>query len=384
MKSRSRPISSLRFVLAHHHTFAWGPSHALGDFLKDTSRRLTFFEFPFGPKRLEKATIQTYSQGQLVRRGILPEPLMPEIAQFCWNFVLLTINSLRQKEKFDVFIGVDPLNALAGLILRRLHRVERVTFYAIDFVPHRFRNPIINGLYHSVTKYVAKNVDTIWNMSMRMESIWIGMGVAASRNLVVPTGYSAKEIIETHTIPRDKNTLVFAGSLTRTKGIDLALEAFEELLKVVPDARLLIVGGGPYEAAVRNRISTSSFASHVFIKGYIADHTDMLRCIATGAIGLATYGGEPNSLAWYGDPGRVKEYLALGMPVVITNIPEISATIREERAGIVIEYDKHDLVSATEMLLSDSNLLRQMSINALKLSRRFEYSQMFREAIESN
>ncbi len=53
------------------------------------------------------------------------------------------------------------------------------------------------------------------------------------------------------------NTLLFIGSINKRKGVELLLEAFEALSSSYPNLRLIIVGFGPDEDKLKDRLSTS-------------------------------------------------------------------------------------------------------------------------------
>src|SRR3989338_11033462 len=43
----------------------------------------------------------------------------------------------KQPKKFDIFIGIDPLNAFFGWIAKKLGKVQRLVFYTADYTPSR-------------------------------------------------------------------------------------------------------------------------------------------------------------------------------------------------------------------------------------------------------
>jgi len=370
-------LSQLSVILAHHHTFAWGPSHALGEFLSTNVRELIFFEFPFAHRRLERSSVRRFVAGRTLSTVSMKTPVMPETLQYAWHFYKIVFACLHLRREYDLFVGVDCLNAVAGLIVKRLGLVRKVAFYVIDFVPQRFSNPIVNAVYHWITRIALRQADVIWNMSKRMEVNWVKFGVAPEKNILVPTGFFQHDVEEVGISDRQRLLLVLAGSLNPLKGVGLVLEALKDVLRLLPNVKLMVVGGGPYEKELRNRVHESGLSRHVNLLGYIPDHKKMLELIARGSIGLAMYQPDPNSLAWYGDPGRIKEYLAFGLPVITTNVPEISLAIHKANAGIVIPYTKEQLVDALLRLLTDERMFVEMSKNALALSKNFEYNDRF-------
>src|SRR6266704_5129332 len=81
--------------------------------------------------------------------SFLPEPLvyLKEL-YFTLKWVIAT------RQVWDVYIGMDGLCVLFGILLRSLKRVTRTIFWAIDFVPqNRFKEGIKNTIYHMINVF---------------------------------------------------------------------------------------------------------------------------------------------------------------------------------------------------------------------------------------
>jgi len=283
---------------------------------------------------------------------------MPETPKLVYDALALFYHGWKGA---DCFIGVDPLNCYVGLWLRRFHRVKKLVLYQIDFQEKRFANPLMNRLYHHLLGACVKESDEVWTMTERMNA-------KLGRGTVVPNGTFVSDLPPAQPQVYD---FAFAGSMTKQKGIDLVLDALPSF------ATLLITGGGPYLDEVRQRAKHNTT-----VMGHIADHGKMLGIVSQARVGLATYNPQADSLQLYGDPGRVKEYIALGLPVIMTSVPEFAETVKRAGAGIVIPYDRYALNRAMRFMLDNPEERERMAQNAKRLSERFEYSKVFGEAIE--
>jgi len=92
------------------------------------------------------------------------------------------------------------------------------------------------------------------------------MRMPEERVCVVPNGadFSA-QMVPGGQAAGDENLILSVGRLERYKGHHRALEAMPHLLRLHPGARLQIVGGGPYEQALRTRIARLGLADKVSI-----------------------------------------------------------------------------------------------------------------------
>src|SRR5438445_788730 len=201
--------------------------------------------------------------------------------------LILPFLSLRQ---VDLYIGSNPINALAGLILRKLGLVRKVIFYKIDYVPQRFGNSILNRIYHVIDDYCSRECNWTWNLSRTMiEQRRDRIGPdRVKRQMIVPTGahFDRIERLPVEKVP--KRRLAYMGSLRPNQGIELAISAFPRVKERFPDAELLIIGSGPMESDLK-RLATQSNLKDVVFAGQIPDHKDVEQRLSRCGIGLAPY-----------------------------------------------------------------------------------------------
>lgn len=374
--------SSIKVALVHHHTYAWGPSHELGEYLSERVQNLILVEHPFHIRKYYGSSITVYADGSIKRKVQLPSIRAPQLVLLIKDFIVTVWYLLSARMIYDLYVGVDCFNAFVGLILKKLGLVRIVVFYAIDYTPRRFNNRIINGMYHVIEKFSILNSDRVWNMSQRMREIWVRYyGANPENNKVVPNCYDVSEIPRPALEEIDRYRIVYLGSLEHSKGLDLALKALPRLIEKFPRIKLLIIGTGPQEAELKDTCNKMRLGNHVFFAGHIANIHKCLRLLSECGLGIALHlPSDVVPMNLYGDPGKVKAYLACGLPVVMTRSPEIASVIEKEGAGTVIDYDVDSFVSAVEYLLRDQELYLKCRAKALHLASRFSCDAIFGEA----
>ena len=125
------------------------------------------------------------------------------------------------------------------------------------YYPFNVTNKIRKALALS---YVRK-ADTIRVVSERIkkylvETVGIDSAKIGVRPIVVDTDYIKSMPIDSSAdlhrkYPRFKKIILMASRLEKEKNIPLALEAFKEVLKKIPDAGIVIVGKGSQEASLK-------------------------------------------------------------------------------------------------------------------------------------
>ena len=105
------------------------------------------------------------------------------------------------------------------------------------------------------------------------------------------------------------------------------------------------------------------------------------RIMADGALGLAPFNTDVDEKIKNADPAKIKDYMALGLPVVMTNASLNANAISKGRCGIIIDYTPESLAEAVIKLLSNKKLWAEYRKNALKYVQQFDWNNLFSKNI---
>ncbi|MCX3059430.1 glycosyltransferase [Streptomyces sp. GXMU-J5] len=145
--------------------------------------------------------------------------------------------------------------------------------------------------------------------------------------------------------------VVCVGRLCRQKGQDVLVDAWREVVREVPDARLVLVGDGPDGARLRAAAPASvSFA------GPVADPVPWYR--AARLLVLPS--------RWEGMALAPLEAMACGSPVVVTDVAGARESLPPglAEAGLVPPQDAHALARALVALLRAPERLTALGLEA--------------------
>lgn len=367
------------------HVMLTGCNHALQDYLRPRVGTLLTIEHPLENTPGAHSTFKLESRTR-AKRGSRSVRL-PDALRFCAEFLMSIYWSLRLQPRAELYVGLDPLNAMSGLFLKAMKRVEKVVFYAIDFSPKRFESRLVNWIYHFVEVLCVRWSDQTWNLNAAMIDAraalpWIGPIAANSKRpqRVIPMG--ANPVDRDGLRIRDRHRLAYMGWLVEKQGVQLILEALPELVASFPALRLEIIGDGPLRPELEAVTTRLGIEANVSFHGYVEDHREVERMLASCSIGLAPYLPIPGSFTYFTDPGKIKNYLAAHLPVITTQVPPIASDIEKREAGIVIDADAGSLISAVRLLLTDDSLLQVMTENAAAMARGFHWEVVFHRALE--
>jgi glycosyltransferase involved in cell wall biosynthesis len=282
----------------------------------------------------------------------------------------------------DLFIAGDNLLALAGLWLRRRGHVRAVVMYTIDFVPRRFRNPLANALYHAIDRFAVGRVDIVWNTSAgviegRAER---DKGPASTPQLVVPIGAEATRLRGLSRAGR-RRTIAYLGHLLEKQGLQVVVAAMPIVLGRFPDARLLVIGDGPFRGELERQAAELGVTATIEFAGFSDDHPQIEGRLLTCSIGVAPYvPGEANYSRFQDLPGKIVNYLACGLAVLTTEVPQGGRRLEETGAGHVLGYSPEAFAGAICAYLDDPELLRRAAAGAISLGADYDWSAIFHRA----
>ena len=143
----------------------------------------------------------------------------------------------------------------------------------------------------------------------------------------------------------DGRTLAFAGRLTVQKALDVALEAVER----TPEVELVVAGDGPERARLQ-RIA----GERVRFVGPLG-RDDVLRLFAAADAAVL-----PS--AWENFPHAVVEALAVGTPVIATDVGGVAEIVRDGENGLLVPPgDAAALADAVTRFFSEPELGRRLA-----------------------
>ena len=178
---------------------------------------------------------------------------------------------------------------------------------------------------------------------------------------------------ETFWLPRGAPVVLNVAALVPHKGQRHLIDAFADVVRVIPDARLVILGQGELHDALTRQVHHLGLDKHVLLPGF---RTDVLSLMKTADLFVmsSTMEGLGTSLL---------DAMACARPIVATStggIPEV--VVHEETGLLVPPRDPDSLADALITLLRDDALARQYGAAGYeRVHRRFSVEHMVRETV---
>jgi len=191
----------------------------------------------------------------------------------------------------------------------------------------------------------------------RFSFVYYGLGPSLSGAIkVVPPSFH-------------KPVILCLGRLTPQKGFDLALKAFAQVEPQSPKARLLIVGEGPEETALKQLAATLGISHRVNFMGPVPPHA------VPEVLNQASMVLLPSR--YEGLPLVALEAARMQRPIISSDVDGLPELVRDQESGLVLaENNERELAKAILYLLQNTEqAIRMGKAAAQRLEERFSFEQ---------
>jgi colanic acid/amylovoran biosynthesis glycosyltransferase len=168
-----------------------------------------------------------------------------------------------------------------------------------------------------------------------------------------------------------KIVILSTGRLEYVKGFIFALMAIKELIFEGFNVEYRILGYGSEEEALKFYCNRLEIQSNVKLLGGM-DHNEVIKEIKSANIYLSSSLSE-------GISNAVLEAMAMGVPVVSTNIGGMPEVVLDDATGILVNpYESSAIASALKKLILDSNLRNKVAMNGkLLIENEYNLTRLF-------
>jgi len=252
--------------------------------------------------------------------------------------------ALRQARAWhpDILYERYALSALAGSLVARRLKIPHVVEVNAPLVEEerRFRELRLGFVARAIERRVLHRADRVVVVSAALERFAMDLGVRAERILVLPNAVDPRRFHPAlnageirHRLSLNGGFIVgFSGTLKPWHGVDHLIHAVAEAASFAPRLKALIIGSGPEESALRGLARELGAEERIVFAGSVAHEAVGAHLAACDAL-AAPYGPLENH--WF-SPLKVREYLAVGRPVVASAIGQVGESLGESQGVILV------------------------------------------------
>lgn len=375
----SRRIADSTFAIATNG-FVDGPAQALREHLvREGARRVVTMAHPLFREGDTRHEIRVDEPSREPRIRRVPLPCRPP-----YTYPLDLLVPL-WPPAVDAWFGFNGLAAARGLAARALGRATTVTYWCVDFVPDRFGPGRVTAAYDAADRLCCRRAD------LRVELSGAARDGRDRRHARAAASFAPVQIVPMGAwldrVPRiapdaiRARRVVYMGHLVERQGVATLIRALAVLQRRGTHVVADIIGRGDLEASLREDAARAGLGDSIRFHGFVPDHRDLERILATGSIAVAPYATAGDSFTQFADPGKLKAYLAAGLPILTTSVPPNAAELAAEGGAEIVDDDAESFANAIERLLSEPEVWRRRRAGALSMARRYDWPRVLAPAL---
>ncbi|MEK6902725.1 MAG: glycosyltransferase family 4 protein [archaeon] len=208
--------------------------------------------------------------------------------------------------------GFNNLTTIAALLAKKPHQKLVITLNSSP--PSSFLTKVLRKPYEWLFRLLANRFDTIICVSQNERTIFSHMvNVPTEKFIIIPNGVDM-EAFEKVKVKKKRNQILLIGRMVPNKGHMRVINALPILKKKHPDATLQLVGSGPLENVLKQRVNELNLEKNVTFHGTIptSERSRVIQLLKESSllVLLSDYEGNPLVLG---------EGLAARIPLIVSN-----------------------------------------------------------------
>ncbi|TWT56276.1 glycosyltransferase family 4 protein [Allorhodopirellula solitaria] len=291
--------------------------------------------------------------------------------------ILGRLREIVQEHQPAIWHGHDYKSNLLGLMLRRDHPMRLVTTVH-GWVQKTWKTP----LYYYIDRQCLPRYDEVICVSQDLYDDCIRLKVPNENLSLIDNAIALDDYELDMTrddakrelgVPPDQQLVVAVGRLSQEKGFDILVRAVANLIDGGVDVGLVIAGGGAEQGPLERLIASTGHGDRIRLLGFVQDPRTLYR-----AADLYVLSSRREGL-----PNVVLEAMAMGVPVVATEIAGMPKLIQHDVNGrLVAPDDLPALQGAIAELLGDAELRDRLSeAGRTTVEDRFSFSQRMQKVV---
>lgn len=233
----------------------------------------------------------------------------------------------------------------------------------------RYRRLSFPKLARSVELMIWRRAHLLITVSASLSRHLQDAGVAESRIRILPNAVDTRRFrpdVDGETVRRrfglaERFIIGYVGTFKPWHGVDLLLQAFQDVHETDPKTQLLLIGDGPLRQLLAEQVRSRGLDGKVTFAGSVP-HREMPNYLAAIDVAVAPY---PALEEFYYSPIKLFEYMASGRAIVARDIGQVSQIIADGDTGLLFNSDdSSELVRCIRRMRDDAALRRTLGSKA--------------------
>lgn len=267
----------------------------------------------------------------------------------------------------DPDLIVEDISPFSAIFSSWVWKGPRVTIVQ-NWMGHKLQEKFgILGVFFGIyEKRLLAGAKRIIAVSQSLEKQIKAVGISAPIDVVYNGIQDSFFEYSTEDVKIEPNTFLYVGRIEiYQKGIDILLEGFAEVVRVIPEAKLWVVGTGKDQAKFEAMIKARQLENSVVLYGRLQE--DRIQIMAKASILVM-----PSRFESWGIVAM--EAAALGKPVIASNIPGLNEAVVDGETGVL--FDGGGMATQMISLIQDLPRIQMLGTNAKSRSFHFRWNEL--------
>lgn len=263
-----------------------------------------------------------------------------------WQFYYELNRGLRRKvaEQRPDIVWANDTDTLLGCYLAARRRRAKLVMDAHELfpeVPEIQHKPLVKWVWRTLERWLMPKCDallTVCDSIAEHYRLQLGVSMTVVRNLreasrhrdFETSRHRVEESTSGTTPTSDLRLLLYQGRVNVGRGVDWAIDALEWL----PECRLVVAGDGDLLEEMKAYAASKEWSERISFTGRLMPEK-MHALTPQADVGLVML--EDMGLSYhYALPNRIGDFVQAGVPMVVSDLPEMAAVVKRYRIGEVM------------------------------------------------
>ncbi|SDX09187.1 Glycosyltransferase involved in cell wall bisynthesis [Lutibacter oricola] len=254
--------------------------------------------------------------------------------------------------KKDVLLANDLDTLLPNFIISKLFNIKLVydSHELFSELPELINRPFKQKIWLTIEKLIVPNLKNTYTVNNSIANFYNKLyktDFKVVRNFPKAQLSIAKSKLNFN--PNDKKLIIYQGAINKGRGLELIIETMQYL----NNALLLIIGSGEIETDIKKEVEKHKLTNVKLISRVLPSELKKITPLADLGISIE----EDLGLNYrYALPNKIFDYVQAEVPVLVSDLPEMSAIIKKYKIGQVVNNrTPKKLALQIDILLNSKN-----------------------------
>jgi glycosyltransferase involved in cell wall biosynthesis len=280
---------------------------------------------------------------------------------FCYNLRLFLFLLF---SKPDLLLSNDLDTLPANFLVSRIKKIPLVydSHEYFTEVPELVNRPLVKSIWEWLERKMVPRLKYAFTVCDSIAQIYTekyGVPFHVVRNYPLEA-----EPVENETNANSEKIILYQGAVNMGRGLELAIRS----MKYLEGARLVIAGDGDLKEELERLTVANDLQKKVQFTGRLSIG-ELAKITPTATVGLSLE--EDIGLNYrYALPNKLFDYIQAQVPVLVTDLPEMAAVVRNYKIGETVSVSEPEMLAKTMSEMLHNSEKRKIWKQNLKVAAR--------------